>query len=79
MSSMSPVEFALRMILIVGLAVLGAGFYLLPTIVAVGRGDTRRDIAMIVVLDVLLGWSVIGWIVAMILAAPEPSSKTGPT
>ena len=46
----------------------GFGFvmYFLPSIVAVAR--SKRDIAGIVVLNFFLGWTMIGWVVAMVWA-----------
>ena len=41
--------------------------YFLPTIVAAIR--SKRDLLAIFLLNLFLGWSVIGWIVAMIWAA----------
>jgi len=46
----------------------GFGFvmYFLPSIVALAR--SKRDIAGIVVLNFFLGWTMIGWVVAMVWA-----------
>ena len=46
----------------------GFGFvmYFLPTIIALARN--KRDIAAILLLNFFLGWSVIGWVVALIWA-----------
>ncbi len=79
MSRMSSTDFALWMIFIVAVSFLGAAFYLLPTIVAVGRGTRNVDLlSVIIALNVVLGWSVIAWIVAMVLATPEPNTQTSP-
>jgi len=40
--------------------------YFLPTIIAVGR--SKRDSLSIFLLNLFLGWSVIGWIVALVWA-----------
>jgi len=47
----------------------GFGFlmYFLPTIIAAVR--SKRDTLAIFLLNLFLGWSVIGWIVALIWAA----------
>jgi hypothetical protein len=47
----------------------GFGFvmYFLPSIIALLRG--KRDTLAIFLLNLFLGWSVIGWIVALIWAA----------
>ncbi len=46
----------------------GIGFvmYFLPSIIALAR--SKRDILAIFLLNLFLGWSVIGWIVALIWA-----------
>ncbi len=47
----------------------GFGFlmYFLPSIIALAR--SKRDLLAIFLLNLLLGWSVIGWIVALVWAA----------
>ncbi|MFZ0774580.1 MAG: superinfection immunity protein [Candidatus Sulfotelmatobacter sp.] len=47
---------------------LGFGFvwYFLPSIIAAAR--SKRDIAAIVLLNFFLGWTVIGWVVALVWA-----------
>lgn len=52
---------------------LGFGFgiplilYFLPSIIALAR--SKRDTLAIFLLNLFLGWSVIGWIVALVWAA----------
>ncbi|HKT87328.1 MAG TPA: superinfection immunity protein [Candidatus Sulfotelmatobacter sp.] len=52
---------------------LGFGFgipfllYFLPSLIALIRG--KRDTLAIFLLNLFLGWSVIGWIVALVWAA----------
>jgi len=41
--------------------------YFLPTIIAMAR--SKRDAMAIFLLNLFLGWSVIGWIVALVWAA----------
>jgi T4 superinfection immunity protein len=41
--------------------------YFLPSIIALAR--SKRDILAIFLLNVFLGWSIIGWIVALVWAA----------
>ena len=50
------------------LPIFGFGFvmYFLPSIIALGRN--KRDITAIVLLNFFLGWTMIGWIVALIWA-----------
>jgi hypothetical protein len=45
----------------------GLVMYFLPTIIAAIR--SKRDTLAIFLLNLFLGWSVIGWIVALIWAA----------
>jgi hypothetical protein len=45
----------------------GTFMYFLPSIIALAR--SRRDTLAIFLLNLFLGWSVIGWIVALIWAA----------
>jgi hypothetical protein len=44
----------------------GIALYLLPTIIAVAKG--KRNILGIVLVNVLLGWTFIGWIIALVWA-----------
>jgi hypothetical protein len=46
----------------------GFGFvmYFLPSIVALAR--SKRDIAGIILLNFFLGWTMIGWVVALVWA-----------
>ena len=39
-------------------------FYFLPSIVALAR--SKRDSAAILILNLLLGWTAIGWIIALV-------------
>ena len=52
--------------------------YLLPTMLAWKRGSSRRW--KITAINLLLGWTVIGWIVAMVLtyAYEPPTEGEGP-
>jgi hypothetical protein len=57
---------------LIGLAVItllisvGVVAYRLPTLVAVVRH--APDLAAVVIINVLLGWCVFGWVLAMVLA-----------
>jgi hypothetical protein len=46
----------------------GFGFvmYFLPSIIAIVR--SKRDITAIVLLNLFLGWTMIGWVVALVWA-----------
>jgi hypothetical protein len=46
---------------------LGTVMYFLPSIIALAR--SKRDLLAIFLLNLFLGWSVIGWIVALVWAA----------
>lgn len=46
---------------------LGTALYFLPSIIALAR--SKRDLLAIFLLNLFLGWSVIGWIVALVWAA----------
>jgi hypothetical protein len=48
--------------------IFGFGFvmYFLPSIIAIAR--SKRDIAGIVLLNFFLGWTMIGWVVALVWA-----------
>ncbi|MGA8763594.1 MAG: superinfection immunity protein [Candidatus Sulfotelmatobacter sp.] len=48
--------------------IFGFGFlmYFLPTIIAIAR--SKRDITSILLLNFFLGWTMIGWIVALVWA-----------
>jgi hypothetical protein len=39
-------------------------FYFLPTVLAAARG--KRDLVSIFVLNFLLGWTAIGWVIALV-------------
>jgi len=47
----------------------GIGFvlYFLPTIIALIK--SKRDTVAILLLNLFLGWSIIGWIIALVWAA----------
>lgn len=55
------------------LAVMVAGYFL-PSLVAAGRN--HHNGGAIAVLNVLLGWTFIGWVVALVWACTEPRAMT---
>lgn len=65
--------FKLLVFLIV-LAILGA-LYLIPSIIAVKRSHHNR--APIMIVNILLGWSFIGWVVALAWSLSQTPSKKG--
>ena len=71
---LGPVNFLMALVML--------GIYLLPTIVAIYRGC--QSCVWIVVVNVLLGWTIIGWFVALSWAnsgkiRPLPPSGHPPT
>lgn len=55
----------------------GFGFvmYFLPSIIALAK--SKRDTLAIFLLNLFLGWSVIGWIVALVWAAKSDVPAAG--
>jgi len=55
----------------------GFGFvmYFLPSIIALAR--SKRDILAIFLLNLFLGWSIIGWIVALVWATKSDAPVAG--
>jgi hypothetical protein len=54
--------------------VFGFGFvlYFLPAILAFAR--SKRDSVAILVLNLLLGWTAIGWVIALVWALKEDAA-----
>lgn len=52
-------------------------FYALPTIVAFSRGHHNR--VAILALNILLGWSGLGWVAALVWALTTVRPDTAPT
>jgi hypothetical protein len=48
--------------------IFGFGFvlYFLPSIIALARG--KRDTGAVVILNFFLGWTAIGWVIALVWA-----------
>ena len=67
MGKIGPVE--LLIILIPTLLI-----YFLPTIVALSRRKTNRT--AIFLLNLLLGWTFVGWVVALVMACATNSQQT---
>lgn len=57
------------------LVVFGLLFYFLPSLLASRRKN--HNSTAIFVLNLLLGWTAIGWIVALIWALTKPAPATG--
>jgi len=56
--------------------IFGFGFlgYFLPSIIAAAR--SKRDLVSIFVLNLLLGWTAIGWVVALVWALKADAPLT---
>jgi hypothetical protein len=61
---MGPIETILLIMMLAS--------YLVPTVVAIG--GKRSNLAPIIVINVFLGWTLVGWVVALAMAVwPSPS------
>jgi len=56
-------------IIIIGLLV-----YFVPTIVAYNAKPAKRNRASILVINLFLGWSIIGWVIALAMAVGKENS-----
>jgi len=56
----------LGIILMIVCLVAGAGVYFIPTFVALAR--RQRNILSIFILNLLLGWSIVGWVISLVWA-----------
>ena len=56
----------------VALLVILAGCYVIPTIVALFRG--KVGVGGVIVVNILLGWTVVGWFVSFIWACSGKTS-----
>ena len=61
----------LWVLMVIAGALLGLAFYLIPTIIALVR--RAPNTASIAAINVLLGWSLIGWAVALAMALRDPA------
>jgi hypothetical protein len=52
------------------IVIVGAGIYFTPTFVAAARRSSR--LGPILALNLLAGWTVAGWVVALVLAIQSP-------
>jgi Superinfection immunity protein len=59
------------------LLLIGAGFYFLPTILAGGRH--HHNTGAIFIINLLLGWTLVGWAVALAWAFTSPPPTATPT
>ncbi len=67
----------MMMIVVTIMALMAMAIYAVPTIVAVLRG--HRNVAAIVVINLFLGWTLVGWVGALVWAvivtAPEATNR----
>jgi len=59
-----------QMIILVIALFLVLAFYFLPTIMAIKRKSPRT--AAVVIINFLFGFTLVGWIVALVLASKQP-------
>ena len=59
-------------LLVIFFAVVGFAFYFLPTIVVFIRRKTNR--LPVFLLNLFLGWTFIGWVIALVWAATSEKS-----
>jgi uncharacterized membrane protein YqaE (UPF0057 family) len=52
------------------------GIYLVPTIVALARGHSST--AAVIIINVFLGWTLVGWVLALAWAAAHFTPKPLP-
>lgn len=67
---MLDMEDIAMLCLIVGLVVFSVGIYFIPTFAAVHARHVNRD--AILALNLLLGWTFIGWVIALVWALTKP-------
>ena len=60
---------------LVAVVLFGGTVYFLPTIIGIAR--SKRNAAAIGVLNALLGWTILGWIVALIWATTVDANAEG--
>lgn len=60
--------------MIILLIILGSALYLAPSFVAEYRGIVPYDRRAVYVINILLGWTVFMWFVALIISMRSPKS-----
>lgn len=74
MSNGSAALGGVAAIFVVVLIIVGIAFYFAPLIIAVAR--KKSNVVAIGALNVLLGWSLIGWVVALVWALSNDQVQT---
>ena len=66
--SSNAVSTVLKMVLII-LAIVA---YWVPTIIAIFRIKQIQNVGSIIVINAFLGWTVVGWVIALAMAVSKP-------
>ncbi len=61
-----------EIVMVVGFLIVGF-MYFLPTVIAAGR--RKRNAGAIFVLNLFLGWSLIGWVLALVWACAHETRE----
>ena len=64
---------SLLSLMVLAIVAASVALYLLP--VLIGRVRRAPDIGAIAVIDILLGWTVIGWVIALAMAMRTPAPR----
>ena len=62
----------MELLFMLPIMLVGIAIYFLPTILAVMRH--KPNALLIFLIDFLLGWTVVGWVVALIMVFVEPGA-----
>jgi Superinfection immunity protein len=60
------ISSVVSLVIVIGLTGMSLAVYLLPVLIGWSRG--APDIGAITVIDILLGWTLLGWVVALAMA-----------
>lgn len=73
----SPLQVVLTVLIWAAVVVVSIGVYFLPTIIAVSRGIPNE--ASVAVINVFLGWTFLGWVIALAMAVSgiRSGNRTG--
>lgn len=73
----SPLQLVSTVLIWLAVAIVSIGVYFLPTIIAAGRGIPNA--ASVAVINVFLGWTFLGWVVALAMAVSgiRSGNRTG--
>ena len=68
-------EFIIGLLMFLLIVCLGVGFYFLPFLVALANKDCH-NLTAIFFLNLLAGWTFIGWVAALVMALWQSAPKT---